>query len=95
MFIFSLSYAAPLDEVDALLPDHLAWLNAGREAGILLAWGRKRPRSGGMIFARAGSREEAEALAASDPFIKGGVATVEVIEFVASHAAPGLEALLK
>ena len=93
MFIFSLRYIGPMDRVDALLADHIAWLKAGNEAGQFIAWGRKVPRDGGMIFARAGSREEAEALAASDPFVKGGVAEVEVIEFSATFAAPGLEAL--
>ena len=93
MFILSLTYTAPLDAVDALLPDHLAWLGAGRDAGKLLAWGRKVPRTGGMIFAALDSRAETEVLAASDPFITGGVATVEVIEFSASFAGPGLEAL--
>jgi len=42
---------------------------------------------------RADSRTDAEALAVEDPFVKGGVAEVEVIEFAAGFAGPGLEAL--
>ncbi|MEE1877008.1 YciI family protein [Altererythrobacter litoralis] len=93
MFILSLSYVAPLEEVDALLEAHIAWLKQNHAEGRFQAWGRKIPRTGGMIFATVGGREEAEALAASDPFIIGGVATVEVTEFRATFAGAGLEAL--
>ncbi|MFK4005247.1 YciI family protein [Qipengyuania sp. NPDC077563] len=93
MFVFSLKYIAPLEEVDALLPDHVAWLKAQHEAGHFIAWGRKVPREGGLIMAHAPTREMAEELAASDPFVKGGAAEVEVIEFSPSFVAPGLEGL--
>jgi uncharacterized protein YciI len=93
MFILSLTYVAPLEEVDALLEDHLSWIRANHATGRFLAWGRKIPRTGGMIFTNAENRKEAEAVAMADPFVLGGVATVEVTEFVASHADEGLEAL--
>ena len=93
MFVLNLRYTAPLDKVDALLHDHVAWLKSQHAAGHFIAWGRKVPREGGLIFCQAANREEAEALAAFDPFVKGGVATVEVIEFAPSFVAEGLEAL--
>ena len=51
--------------------------------------GRQIPRTGGVIMARGDDREEIEAIAAADPFVKGGVATCEVIQFRASQSAPG------
>ena len=93
MFVFSLHYLAPLDEIDALLPAHREWLAAQRDAGHFLAWGRKVPRDGGMIFARASSREEAERLANSDPFVVAGAARSDVIEFDPAFVVPGLEQL--
>lgn len=93
MFVLSLTYVVPLEQIDALRADHLAWLAEGREAGHFIAWGRKVPVTGGLIFALAESKAEAEVLAAGDPFIKAGGATVEVIEFSATYAGPGLEAL--
>ena len=93
MFILSLTYTAPMEQVDALLDDHLAWIRANHATGRFLAWGRKVPRTGGMIFVQADDRKEAEAIASADPFVVGGVATVEVIEFVATYADEGLEAL--
>ena len=93
MFILSLTYTAPIEEVEALLEDHIAWIKANHATGRFLAWGRKVPRTGGMIFAHAADRKEAEAVAKADPFVVGGVATVEVIEFHATYADERLEAL--
>ena len=47
--------------------------------------GRQIPRTGGVILAHGDDRDEMEALAAGDPFVTGGVATVEVIQFRAAH----------
>jgi len=44
MFIVLLRYTRPLEEVDALLAQHVEWLRAGHAAGHFLAWGRKVPR---------------------------------------------------
>ncbi|MBD3729517.1 MAG: hypothetical protein IE933_07410 [Sphingomonadales bacterium] len=93
MFVLSLRYIAPLEAVDTLLPAHREWLEQQRDAGHFFAWGRKVPRDGGMILARAASRAEAERLASSDPFVTGGVAQTDVIEFDPAYLAPGLELL--
>ncbi len=92
IFIASLTYTVPIEQVDALLAPHLAWLKAGHEAGNFLAWGPKEPRDGGLIFVRASSRAEAENLLASDPFMVGGVAKSDVIEWTPRFVGPGLEA---
>jgi Uncharacterized protein conserved in bacteria len=82
-FIVSLRYTAPIEQVDELLPDHVAWLRANHATGRLLGWGRKVPRKGGILLAVCEDRAEAEALAAADPFVTGGVAEFEVIEWAA------------
>ncbi len=89
MFILSISYTASLDEVERLRKAHLDWLRRGHEEGHLLGWGRKTPLTGGIVLAR-GDRAGVEALAQRDPFIAGGVATVEVIEWTPSFLAEGL-----
>jgi len=91
MFVLLLTYTTPLDEVDALMRKHMAWLDEHYAAGRFIVSGRRVPRTGGVILARGDDREEMEALAASDPFVQGGVATVEVIQFRASQKAPGFE----
>ena len=94
MFVIVLTYVKPLPEVDALMRKHLAWLNAQSAAGRSLVSGRQVPRTGGVIVARGDDREEIEAIAGEDPFVRGGVATVEVIQFRASQSADGIAALL-
>lgn len=95
MFVLLLTYTKPLPDVDALMRRHMAWLNEQYAAGRFLVSGRRIPRTGGVILARGDDRAEVEALAATDPFVTGGVATVEVIEFRASQTAPGFDALLR
>jgi uncharacterized protein YciI len=88
-----LTYVKPLDEVDARLPAHGAWLREEFRQGRFLVAGRRNPRTGGVIVAR-GEREAVEALAATDPFVISGVATAEVIAFDATFAAPPIADLL-
>jgi uncharacterized protein YciI len=88
-----LSYVRPLDEIDALMPAHVAWLDAGFAEGAFLVAGRREPRSGGVIVVR-GDRAAAEAIAATDPFVTAGAATVEVVPFHASFAADAVRAWL-
>jgi uncharacterized protein YciI len=45
-----------------------------------------------VILARGANIEEIEATVAEDPFVRTGIAEYEVIEFVPSRSAPGLEA---
>ena len=91
--VILLSYVRPLDEVDAAMKAHVAWLERGFAEGVFVVAGRQEPRTGGVILVR-GRRAEAEALAASDPFVTGGVATAEVVQFNASFAAPALAGML-
>lgn len=92
-FIIAIRYTAPIEAVDALIKPHVTWLEAGREAGHFVGWGRRVPREGGVVLATAEDRATVEALAAADPFVAGGVAEAEVIEWAASWLADGLEPL--
>jgi uncharacterized protein YciI len=93
VFVLLLTYVKPLAEVDALMAGHVAWLNEHYASGRFLVSGRRIPRTGGVILAEGDDDAEMEALAATDPFVAGGVATCEVIRFRASQRAPGLDPL--
>lgn len=93
MFIVTLTYIRPLEEVDALMDPHMVWLKKHYESGLFVASGRQVPRKGGVILARSGDREGLEAVLARDPFVQGGVARTDVIEFVPSMTTLGAEAL--
>jgi len=92
MFIISLSYTAPLAEVDAHLGAHREFLAAQYASGSFLMSGRKVPRDGGIIVASAPSRAALEAVLAEDPFARAGLARYEVTEFVPTMTAEALSA---
>ncbi|MDD5052874.1 MAG: YciI family protein [Sulfuricurvum sp.] len=90
MFIISLTYIKPLEEVDALLEEHVEYLKEQYRLGNFLASGRKVPRTGGVILARAVSREKIETIISLDPFDRHGVAEYEITEFAPTMTSDGL-----
>jgi uncharacterized protein YciI len=94
LFVVSLTYIAPLDAVDAAIPEHIAFLDRHYAAGTFLASGRKEPRTGGIILAVAPNRAALQAILAEDPFAKLNLANYVIEEFIPSRVRAGLEALL-
>ncbi|EFL51433.1 YCII-related protein [Solidesulfovibrio fructosivorans JJ]] len=94
MFVVLLTYEKGLDVIDALLAEHIRFLEAQYAAGVFLLSGRREPRTGGVILARCENREALLAILARDPFWREGAARYEVVEFVPSMAGAGLDALL-
>jgi uncharacterized protein YciI len=93
MFIVTLTYRKPLEDVDALMQAHVDWLRRHYDAGLFIASGRRVPRTGGVILARSGDRAALDAALAEDPFVTHGAASVDVIEFTPSMTARGAEVL--
>ncbi len=93
MYILELSYTVPLDQVDPVRDEHMAWIAEQYAAGRFLVSGAKVPRTGGVILARAMPRDELDGLIAADPFTREGVVAYDVTEFAATTVADGLEAL--
>ncbi|HEY8594031.1 MAG TPA: YciI family protein [Devosiaceae bacterium] len=93
MFIVSLHYVVGLDRIDAARDAHIAFLDKYYANGTFIASGRKEPRTGGIILARAESLPVLEKVLDEDPFRQQGLAEYQVTEFIVSKTAPGLEAL--
>jgi len=93
MFIVTLTYLKPVEEVDALMPGHIEWLRQGYDEGLFIASGRRIPRTGGVILARSGDEPALRDKLARDPFVIHGAARCDVVEFTASMTAPGAEVL--
>ncbi|HTQ05498.1 MAG TPA: YciI family protein [Polyangiaceae bacterium] len=91
MFVIELVYKAALEEIDAHMKAHVAFLNKYYEAGNFLVSGRKIPRDGGIILAR-GTRDEIERIIQEDPFHRHGLADFRIIEFRASQRAKDIPA---
>lgn len=85
MYVVLITYTAPLQEIDYVLPDHTKWAGKQYEAGLFLASGRRNPRTGKVILTRPMSRDKLNALLATDPFALRGMAHYEVIEFEATR----------
>jgi len=92
MFIITLTYTAPLDQIDVARPAHLEWLKGHFATGRFVVSGRQNPPVGGVIIAK-GTRAEVEDVVKADPYNVQGLADYNLTEFVAGMTAPGLESL--
>jgi uncharacterized protein YciI len=93
MFIVSLTYKRPLEEVDRHLDAHVAYLKQEYANGNFIASGRKVPRTGGVILCNVRTRDKLEAILAKDPFHIAGISDYEIMEFMPSMVAKGFEKL--
>jgi len=95
MFIVSLTYICDLSEIERFLDEHVAYLKKEYARGHFLASGRKNPRTGGVILAKAESRAKLNTILEKDPFHREKLAEYDIQEFIPTMAAEGLEGLLK
>lgn len=86
-FVVSLHYIAPLGAIDAAMRSHVAFLEKQRAAGVFIVWGRKVPRTGGIILACGESRAAIERIMHDDPFVARRLAEIEVTEFLPKPSA--------
>lgn len=92
MYIVSLSYFRPTDEVDALLAPHIQWLDRYFASGVFIAAGRKDPRTGGIVLVKDIDRARLDAILAEDPFV--AVANYEVTRLNVTRAAEDFAGLV-
>lgn len=95
MFVVTLTYVKSLDVVDGLLAEHIRYLQGNYARGLFVLSGPQQPRVGGLILARAESRQALQEILALDPFSREGAARYDVIEFTPNMAAKGCEGLLE
>ena len=89
MYIVMIDYT-DVDRVDALMREHVRFLEECFRADVFLAAGRRNPRTGGVILARSPSREDLDEILRHDPFVREGAATYEIVEFRTSLYHPVL-----
>jgi uncharacterized protein YciI len=70
--------------VERHIPQHTVFLQKHYEEGKFIASGRKEPRTGGIIIADAGSKNELEQIISEDPFYIHHIADYEITEFIPS-----------
>ncbi|WP_085247451.1 YciI family protein [Gilliamella mensalis] len=91
MFIYTLTYVKPINEVEKYLSQHIDYLEEHYQLGHFIASGRKVPRTGGVIICRAENKEQALAILQKDPFYIHHIAQYEIIEFMPSKYTDGVE----
>ncbi|MFI6789621.1 YciI family protein [Nonomuraea sp. NPDC050383] len=93
MFVVTVTYTAPLAEVDQWRPAHGDWLKDLIARRLLLVAGRRVPLTGGVYLVPDMPAEELDRILATDPYVVNDVATHGVVEFTPLLAAAGLESL--
>lgn len=80
-FIVNLKYLVPVEQLADHVAAHRAHLDSGYSQGWFLASGPQNPKVGGIIIARAPSREYLEKLFEKDPFKVKQLAEYQIVEF--------------
>jgi len=80
LFVVLMHYTQPLDAVNAVRVEHVRHLESYAARGLIHAWARRDPPTGGLFIATAPDRVTLEAVVAEDPYIRAGVATAEIVE---------------
>lgn len=92
MYIIEITYKVPTEVIDAHMDEHMAYIDKYYGTGHFLASGRKEPRDGGLIFAKAATKARMEDIVAKDPFNKLGLADYRLIEFKATRKIKAYDA---
>ncbi|MFC4928494.1 YciI family protein [Delftia deserti] len=81
LYIVSVKYVRPLEEVQAHLEAHKQWLARHAAAGRILVAGPFEDKSGGLALASCSSRAELDAMIAEDSFVLHQLVLVSVQGF--------------
>lgn len=94
MFVISLHYIVPLEELDKHMNAHVKYLQKYYKQNVFVASGRKVPRTGGIILALAPSKEEVQRIIGEDPFYTHQLAEFTITEFLTSQSHPEFKTFL-
>ncbi len=95
MFIVSLTYKAPIENIEEQLENHVNFLKEHYALGNFHASGRKVPRTGGIIMSQIKDRNKLENIVQQDPFYLNNLIDYEIIEFIPTMTSEGLKCLLE
>lgn len=90
-FVVLIQYKLPVEQFEAVVPEHRAYLQEGYQKGILLMSGPQNPRTGGVVIARAPALEDIQAFFLQDPYHLHDVAEHHFIEFNPVNRQPFME----
>jgi uncharacterized protein YciI len=79
------TYLVPLDEVDRLRDQHLAFLDTLEQRGLMVAAGRQDPPAGGVVILDVAGEAQAFETMAQDPYVLAGAAQYRATGFTPSR----------
>ena len=82
LFVIILRYLVPLETILTQREEHLKFLDKYYAKGVFQASGPQIPRAGGIILAKADSRDELKSILEEDPFHLQKSAEYQIFEFV-------------
>ncbi len=94
-FITLLSYKVDIECIDEERANHLEFLDHYYKKNVFLLSGPQVPRTGGVIFAKANSKEELREIFKEDPFSQKGLAEYTIIEFNPTKASKLLNDIVR
>ncbi|MBB2713433.1 YciI family protein (plasmid) [Rhizobium sophoriradicis] len=68
LYVVTLTYIRPMDDIKAHLDTHREWLAEHLKAGTIIAAGPMEPAVGGIVLAHCATREELDAMLKNDSF---------------------------
>jgi uncharacterized protein YciI len=95
MFIITVKYLCPIEQIEVHLAAHRAFLDRYYENGMLICSGPQNPRTGGIIVSNAPNRALVEQMITEDPFYLNKVAEYSIVEFAPVKYASGFEPFVK
>lgn len=94
LHLLRLEYTRSEEDAEPHVAAHVAFLERHHGAGTFLLSGQTVPSSeGGLIIVAGVDRQEAEKIAAEDPFVQAGVALYDITTIAPGRAHPALAAL--
>jgi uncharacterized protein YciI len=92
-FIVLLRFTEHRRKATELMAGHNAWIQQGFDDGAFVLSGGLQPGLGGVVLARAESRDVLEQRLARDPFVVERVVSVEILEVAVARVEPRLNFL--
>ena len=85
MYLMISTYLVPLDEVDRLRDQHLAFLDTLEQRGLVVSAGRQDPPAGGVVILDVASEAAAFEAMAQDPYVLAKAAEYRATGFTPSR----------
>lgn len=94
MFMLTLKYVKPIEDVEKTLPAHIDYLEKYYRLKKFICSGRLKPRTGGLILCNTKQIEEVKEIIREDPFYKNNIAEYTITEFLPTKYANEFECFI-